>query len=51
MDINGRKLMEEEWINNSSEKQLDISLLPTGVYFLNIKNGEGILHIEKLVKL
>ncbi len=51
LDINGRIVLAEDWTNNTSEKQLDISMLSQGVYFLNISSGLELIHTGKLVKM
>jgi hypothetical protein len=51
MDINGRVLLTDAWINNTSEKQLDITHLTQGIYFISISKGMEMIHTEKFVKM
>jgi hypothetical protein len=46
--VNG-KLMHTSWTEANS-KNIDISLLPTGVYYLMVIDDKNIQHINKLIK-
>jgi hypothetical protein len=48
-DINGRKLMQVE-VSEQQKQQLDISGLNSGLYFLQIKDEQGITKTLKFVK-
>jgi len=48
MDIQG-KLKQAQSSGNSTEKQLDISMLPGGIYFIKITSGKDVVY-KKVVK-
>jgi hypothetical protein len=47
-DITGRLLMED-WIRNSYTKLLDVSHYPSGIYFIEVSEGNS-KAVEKLIK-
>jgi hypothetical protein len=48
MDVQG-KLVQVQSFGSSTEKQIDISKLPEGIYFLKISSGKNVIY-KKLVK-
>jgi PIN domain nuclease of toxin-antitoxin system len=48
MDVQG-KLMQVQSSGNSTEKQMDISMLPGGIYFIKITSGKDVVY-KKVVK-
>lgn len=47
VDLNGKVLIENDYINNTVEVSMDISNLPSGVYIIQV-NGQ---YAQQLVKL
>jgi hypothetical protein len=48
MDIQG-KLIQAQSSGNSTEKQIDISMLTKGIYFIKITSGKDVVY-KKIVK-
>jgi hypothetical protein len=48
MDVQG-KIIQVQSFGSSTEKQIDISILPEGIYFLKVTSGKDVIYM-KLVK-
>lgn len=48
MDMNGKIMYQRNQLE--AENSLDVSDLPSGIYFVNIKKGDASVYVEKLIK-